>query len=148
MTLGSEELRSEFWEYYEYFAGATIPMPMLAERLGLVEVQDAEWLSEEEIRKKTYLRRITVDFRQMVGILSDAFEGNVRFGSRTEKDKLFHFHRKEIESTMERVLALFEGPMMPRGEEDEERMAKFKKWLSEQDGELLQAGIFYGLFFG
>jgi len=147
LTQGSGELQSELWEYFQYYGGITMPLPMFAERLGLVEIQDAEFLGQEEIEEESYLRRITISFPEIVGVLAKMFRGNVRFGIRSQKDKLFHFHRQELEPTLERVRALYEGPLLPTGEDDEEHMARFKEWLLSQDGKLINAAQFFRLFF-
>lgn len=156
MTLGPEALREELWGsrdevpavFFTHFAGMTIPLPLLAQRLGFAEVADADLLSEDDIRSGRVSRRITADFTEIVRVLAEAFKGNVRFGIRSQKDLLFHFHRQELEPTRERVLALYGGPLLPESPNDEERIARFKQWLLEQDGRLLNAGDFYRLFFG
>ncbi|MEA3357156.1 MAG: hypothetical protein U9Q67_01870 [Patescibacteria group bacterium] len=113
-------------------ASFIMPLPMLVERLGFVEFVDPNGFTEENLRRGGYMTRLTVDFSELIQLLREMFNGNVRFGFRM--DWVYR------QATTESVLDLFRGPLVPRSENDEERIAEMKEWLLEVEARFANLG--------
>jgi hypothetical protein len=123
------------------WAGHIMPLPMLAERLGFVKLD--EMVDEEDILTGDVTTELSLDFWQMVQFLYETFEGRVRFGLRIHWDSLFHEHRMCLPWTEENLAEVFSGPLVPHDWDDEERLAHIKEWLLQVNE--LFSGMYGGL---
>jgi hypothetical protein len=131
MNIGLYPLSSGVDGLIEYGA-FKMPLPILAESMGLVQAQQLQSINDDDIRrvgKSAFSRELTMDFPQLMELFMKTFDGRVRLGLLSEWRSLHHETWSSRKLNHENEAALHDGPLIPRGWDDEERLAKFQEWL-------------------